>query len=216
VPVKSFARAKARLAPVLDATQRTKLVKAMLDDVLTGLRQVSGLAGIVVVSGDNEARAVASLHGVQAIDDPWEQGPNQAVLLALPVLRKRGADAMLVIPSDVPQLEAIELRPIVEALSEAPVALVPAARDGGTNLLGCAPIEAIAPCFGPESFMRHMEAARHARLKPRVFEVRSLSYDIDRAEDLREFEARHPTRTGAYLSELFGELRTLDQMAATR
>jgi 2-phospho-L-lactate guanylyltransferase len=216
VPVKSFARAKARLSPVLDATQRVELVRAMLCDVLAGLRQVDGLAGIVVVSGDPAAREVARAHGVASIDDPLEEGPNEAVLLALPVLRRWGADAMVVIPSDVPQLEASELRSILETLSGPLVALVPAARDGGTNLLGCAPLDAIAPCFGPGSFMRHMAAARSAGLDPRVFQTQSLLYDIDRPEDLREFCAPHPTRTGAYLRELFGQVRTPDRLATAQ
>jgi 2-phospho-L-lactate guanylyltransferase len=216
VPVKSFARAKARLGPVLDARQRVELVRAMLGDVLVGLRQVDGLAGIVVVSGDPAAREVARAHRVESIDDPLEEGPNEAVLLALPVLRRWGADAMAVIPSDVPQLEANGLQPIVEALSRPLVALVPAARDGGTNLLGCAPLDAIAPCFGPGSFMRHMAAANGAGLDPRVFETPSLLYDIDRPEDLREFAALHPTRTGAYLRELIGEVRTPDRLATAQ
>jgi 2-phospho-L-lactate guanylyltransferase len=202
VPAKSFARAKARLAPLLDADLRQELARAMLEDVLAALRQVDELSGILLVSGDASARDIAAAHGAKSIDDAIEEGPNAAIRLALPVLRDWQADAMVVIPCDIPGIEANELSRILRVLRDASVVLVRAARDGGTNLLGCSPIDAIEPCFGANSFARHVQAAKSAGLEPHIFAAQSLMYDIDRPEDVLQFRARHTTKTGAYLSGL--------------
>src|SRR3954453_11938441 len=151
VPVKSFARAKARLAGLLDRHQREQLARIMLEDVLTSLQKLGALSGILVVSGDDNAKEIARAHGASTVDDPLEEGPNAAMRLALPVLRDARADAMIVVPADVPQLDADELLPIVGTLSGASIALVRAARDGGTNLFGCSPVDLIQPWFGADS-----------------------------------------------------------------
>jgi 2-phospho-L-lactate guanylyltransferase len=193
---------KARLAPLLDGDQRQELARAMLEDVLAALRQVDELSGILLVSGDASARDIAAAHGGKSIDDPIEDGPNAAIRLAVPVLRDWQADAMVVIPCDIPGIEAAELSRILRVLRDASVVLVRAARDGGTNLLGCSPIDAIEPCFGGNSFARHVQATKSAGLEPHIFATQSLIYDIDRPEDVLQFRARHTTKTGAYLSGL--------------
>jgi 2-phospho-L-lactate guanylyltransferase len=203
VPVKSFARAKARLAPLLDSCQREELARAMLQDVLAALQTVAQLSGILVVSQDARAQQIARAHGARIVEHRLEEGPNAAIRLAMPLLREWRADAMVVVPSDVPQIEADELLPILQNLRGSAVALVPAARDGGTNLLGCSPIDVIEPCFGPQSFVKHVNAAKHLALEPAVFPARSLMHDIDRSQDISEFRARHATRTGACLSKWF-------------
>jgi 2-phospho-L-lactate guanylyltransferase len=174
----------------------------MLEDVLAALGQLDELSGILLVSGDGGARDIAAAHRAKSIDDPVEEGPNAAIRLALPVLRDWQAEAMVVIPCDIPGIEADELSRIAQALTNASVVLVRAARDGGTNLLGCSPIDAIEPCFGAHSFARHVQAAKSAGLEPHIFAAQSLIYDIDRPEDVLRFRALHPTKTGAYLSGL--------------
>ena len=213
VPVKSFARAKARLAPLFDHRQRAQLAGAMLEDVLTALRKVDELAGILVVSQDPGAKQIARAQGAAIQHDPVETGPNAAIRLALPLLWKARAEAMIVVPSDVPQIEAQELRPILQVLTVGSVALAPAARDGGTNLLGCSPIDRIAPCFGQNSFMQHMNSAKRAGVELRVFSSPSLIHDIDCPQDVRNFRARHRTRTEACLTEWIREGHVFDEAA---
>jgi 2-phospho-L-lactate guanylyltransferase len=213
VPVKSFCRAKARLAGLLDSAQREQLARAMLEDVLTGLRKLDGLAGILVVSADTEAQEIAHANGARAIDDPLENGPNAAIRLALPFLRDVQADAMMVVPSDVPQIEPDELLPVIRSLVAPSIALVAASRDGGTNLLGCSPVDLIHPRFGVNSFAKHANAARRAGLEPEVFACPSLIHDIDQPQDLSRFWARHQTKTGAYLTRWFGQAQMFDETA---
>jgi 2-phospho-L-lactate/phosphoenolpyruvate guanylyltransferase len=199
VPVKSFGRAKARLAPLLGPDQREELSRAMFEDVLAALRTLDRLAGILVISQDTRARQIARAAGALMVEDPLEQGPSAAIRLAMPALRDSRADAMIVVPSDVPQIKPDELLPVLESLQRVCVALVAAARDGGTNRLGCSPMDIMDPCFGPNSFAKHISAARRIGIEPQVFSCSSLRHDIDRPEDILDFCARQPTRTGAYL-----------------
>ncbi len=62
VPVKQLARAKQRLSGLLGPEQSRLLCDAMLDDVLAALTAARGLAGILVVSSDPAARALAMRH----------------------------------------------------------------------------------------------------------------------------------------------------------
>jgi 2-phospho-L-lactate guanylyltransferase len=211
VPVKSFARAKARLAGPLDSAQREQLARAMLEDVLTGFRKLDGLSGILVVSADTQAREIARAYGARTIDDPFESGPNEAIQLALPFLQEIRADAMIVVPSDVPQIEPDELLPIVQCLSASSVALVAALRDGGTNLLGCAPIDVICPCFGVNSFAKHVDEARRAGVEPNIVTCPSIMDDIDQPQDLSRFRARHRTKTGACLDRWSEETQMFNE-----
>lgn len=206
VPAKSFREAKTRLSPLLDAAQRAELASLMLADVLAALQQLDQLYGILVVTRDGRAKDIAGAYGARAIDDPLEQGPNAAIRLTVPVLRSCGASGMIVVPSDVPGIESEHIRPILQALHEPAVTLVSAARDGGTNLLGCAPIDAIMPRFGPDSFARHVDAARMAGMEPRIFAPASLAHDIDRPEDMRGFTARRATKTGGFIADVLARI----------
>jgi 2-phospho-L-lactate guanylyltransferase len=88
------------------------------------------------------------------------------------------------------------------------VALVPATRDGGTNLLACSPVDAISPSFGPNSFQRHCAAARRNGIVPTVLASEDAGLDIDRSEDLAAFlSVRSATRSRAFLAVLDIEAR---------
>ena len=60
VPVNNLEDAKQRLASVLSAGERHELCRAMLEDVLSALSQSRGLAGVMLVTRDREARAMAA------------------------------------------------------------------------------------------------------------------------------------------------------------
>jgi 2-phospho-L-lactate guanylyltransferase len=61
----------------------------------------------------------------------------------------------------------------------------------------------IPPLFGPQSFWRHREAARHAGIRAVVVSDSELEQDLDRPDDLVTFLSMNtPTRTHAFLSGL--------------
>jgi 2-phospho-L-lactate guanylyltransferase len=205
VPVKPFHAAKLRLSPVLDAAERAQLARAMLEDVL-GVLEAAGnvLAGVIVLTADEEAAAIARAHGAVVLAETDPTGLNAALALAVTHLSRNANAGMLVIPADLPHVSIEAVAQLVDLL-DAPrsVALVAAADDGGTNMLACRPANLIPPSFGPLSFVRHMQAAQRVGIAPRVFVAPTLGQDIDRPEDLATFLSLGTrTRTDTFLSTL--------------
>jgi 2-phospho-L-lactate guanylyltransferase len=205
VPVKRFLTAKNRLAPLLDSIERAELARMMLEDVLDALALCNDLlAGMIVVTADEDATLLARRRGAVIVADIAERGINAALELAVRYFSRMPDAGMIVIPSDIPQLSSSALAQTVAAISmPRSVAAIPATGDGGTNLLACRPANTISLCFGPRSFERHCRAARRAGIVPHIFAVPDLGLDIDRPEDLTAFlSLKTATRTHAFLSTL--------------
>ena len=201
VPVKLFADTKRRLMPLLAANERAGLARAMLDDVLSALVRVQSIAGILVITGDAEAAAMAQAAGATVVNDAENSGTSAAVSQAARHLSGTGRSGMLVVPADVPLISPEDIETIVAAHRTAPaVTLVPAGMDGGTNALACSPPAAIPFCFGDDSFHRHREAARAAGIEPQVLRIERIANDLDRPADLAAFLAQpSPTQTHSWL-----------------
>jgi 2-phospho-L-lactate guanylyltransferase len=137
VPVKRFDQAKQRLSGVLTAPRVAALAAAMLGDVLEQLSGTVGLAGVLVVTSDAKAAAIAESFGAIVLTDPADSGINDAVAHGVHKLGSLEASAAIILPSDIPFVTGAELSIVLAALGRAPVVLTPAARDGGTNILGC-------------------------------------------------------------------------------
>ncbi len=183
VPVKTFARAKQRLAAVLSAQERAALAEAMLYDVLDALAPVPQLEGIAVVTADPLAAQIAMSFGARHVPDAVESGVNEAVLQGLDAVRS-AKSAVTVIAADVPFATPTEIAAALGGLAHDPVLLAPAQADGGTNLLAQRRAGMIEPCFGERSFARHLEQARTRNLRCGVVKAAGLDHDIDRPGDL--------------------------------
>lgn len=203
VPVKRFAAAKSRLSSVLRQSERAELARAMVEDVLDVVSSDHGsLAGTLVVTSEQAAAEIARARGAAVMIDTRDEGINAAVRQALGELERSGGAGAVVVPSDIPQLTPQALMRATAAVATPNVlAIAAAARDGGTNLLGCRPTGAMPLNFGPCSFDRHRQAAREAGLSLKVLDVPELALDIDCPEDLEPFLALNTrTRTHALLS----------------
>ena len=132
VPVKNLKQAKQRLASVLDQAARTELAQAMLHDVLEVLASWQSRPDVAIVSCDSFALSLASTYGFEIIADHKNSGETDAIEIATRVCEMRGLDT-LVIPADIPLIQASELEEILrQAPSEGSV-LVPAGDRRGTN-----------------------------------------------------------------------------------
>ena len=208
VPVKPFARAKQRLGGTVRRSERARLARLMLEDVLDVLAACTALSGVVVVTGDPAAADIGRARGAVVRDDGGRD-LNAAVQAGAELLLQNGADGMIVVASDIPLLPPALIAQLADHVARPPaLALVPATRDGGTNLLALSPVRAIAPCFGPDSFARHCAAARHAGIDATVLASTEAGLDIDRPDDLVAFlSVPSATRSYAYLATLPIEAR---------
>src|SRR6478752_6264301 len=74
VPVKDTVQAKQRLAALLPAEQRQELALAMFEDVMAAISNVRELAGIVVVTVDSAAAAIATRNGARVMSEGAREG----------------------------------------------------------------------------------------------------------------------------------------------
>jgi 2-phospho-L-lactate guanylyltransferase len=202
VPVKLFARTKRRLMPLLSRDECEALARAMLEDVLFALTHTSTLAGVMVITGDAGAAALARAADASVIADAENAGMSAAVTKAAQHVAGMNGEGMLMVPADVPLITPADIETIVAAHGAAPsITLVPASADGGTNALACSPPGAVPFSFGDDSFRRHREAAWARGIQPEVLQLERIGCDIDRPADLANFLLHpSPTRTYAYLT----------------
>ncbi|HEY8582769.1 MAG TPA: 2-phospho-L-lactate guanylyltransferase [Capillimicrobium sp.] len=187
LPVKGFDRAKQRLREAVPDGPRAGLAEAMVADVLAALGCVQGLDGIVVVTAEPAAAALAAQAGAEVVADPAEAGQSAAAALGIARARERGAARVLLVPGDCPALDPAEVGRLLRA--EEAVVVVPDRHGTGTNALLLAPPDAIEPAFGAGSRARHEALAAAAGASCRVLALPSLAMDADTPEDLETLRA---------------------------
>ncbi len=174
VPVKAFAAAKVRLAPVLAAAERATLARTMAEAVLEAARPLPRY----VACEDREVARWATAMGAEVVWTP-ALGLNGAVTRGVEVLAGAGFGHVIVAHGDLPAATDLPRLSGFEG-----VTLVPDRRDDGTNV-ACVPSGAgFVFAYGPGSFARHRDEARRRGLELRVARVRELQWDVDVPEDL--------------------------------
>jgi 2-phospho-L-lactate guanylyltransferase len=189
VPVKSLRDGKSRLAPALDVEQRRAFVECLLARTLKRAAQFPGLEHTMVVSACNEARAHASACGATVIEERAPGGMNNALRQAQLALRNAGATRMLMVSSDLPLLQPEDLQCLAAALSAGAIAIAPDRARQGTNGIGLLAAMDFDFSFGPNSFQRHLEQARHLDVDSAIVERTGLAFDVDVPNDLAELRA---------------------------
>jgi 2-phospho-L-lactate guanylyltransferase len=163
------------------------------------------LAGIILITGDPNAAALAQAVGVRVIEDLEDSGMVPALTKAARQLAGEGRDGMLVVPADVPLVTAADIETLASMHRAAPsVTLVPAYGDGGTNALCCSPPAVMRLYFAEgDSFRKHQDEARASGIAPQILRLERIEQDIDRPADVAAF-LRHPsaTRSYAYLTDI--------------
>jgi 2-phospho-L-lactate guanylyltransferase len=190
LPVKSFGAAKQRLGGLIGQEARSALMRAMLSDVLSALAAVPSLDVVVVTA--NPLAVELSARGVAVLHDNREAGQSAAAGIGIGHAAAQGYERALLVPGDAPLLDPAEVTILLDRPEQ--ILLVPDRHGTGTNGVVMAPVDAIAPSFGPGSLARHEAAARDSGLTWAVDPVPSLVLDVDTPDDLeattRALEAR--------------------------
>lgn len=186
VPVKNLSGAKQRLAGILDQPSRTKLAQAMLHDVLTTLHGWKTRPQVAVVTGDPYAVMLATEYGFDIIADPDNPGETGAIEMATRVCVERGVESTLIIPADIPLIQAWELEEILKNAPATGSVLVPAADGRGTNAAFRRPADLFPLRFGNDSFKPHHAAAQAIGKPCVVLNLPGIAVDVDNPEDLEQ------------------------------
>ena len=209
VPIKSFENTKSRLKHLLSESERSELSRRMLHDVLDALLAAKGVAAISVVTPDHVVSAFAADLGADTITDQGTKDLAGAAAEAAHFLTDLGEEAMLLIPADVPLVQAQDIEAAISGHPPAPsLTLVEAGEDGGTNLLIASPPEIIPFRFGKNSFAKHVAEGEKAGIQVKTPKIDRLSLDIDRPEDLKILCKNGLSgRTAAFVTKLEKEGR---------
>jgi 2-phospho-L-lactate guanylyltransferase len=202
IPVKNLAAAKQRLAAVLDQPKRTELAQAMLHDVVAALAAWPRRPACALVTSDPFATELAEQYDFEIIADHTNPGETGAIEMATQLCVSRGIDWTLVVPADIPLIQASELDQVfAQAPAEGSV-LAPAADGRGTNAAFRRPANLFPLRFGNDSFKPHLAAAQATGKPCVVLQLPSIAIDVDNPEDLRQV-LTHPgeTRTQSLLRQ---------------
>lgn len=214
VPVKPFTEGKSRLAPTLPNPERARLSRQLFHHVMAQATATTILAGILVVSRDATVlQGLPTARFDRQIDskiDPridlvLETGHdlNQAVSQGRQVAVERGADAILVLPADLPHLQSIDIATLYAKGQEAEGVIIVPSTDNGTNALLLRPPHAINFAFGRNSFSHHCRAAQAVGVACLVHSAPHLAFDIDLPADLQQLnmDQAYTTYTSASLPQ---------------
>jgi len=182
VPVKNLANAKQRLSPALEQSIRTQLAQAMLHDVLEALSDYD----VSLVTSDSFATELASQYGFAVIRDEANRSETDAITMATEVCESRGIGTTLVIPADIPLIEAAEIRAVYDSAPVRGTVLVPSRDKRGTNAVLRRPTALFPLRFGNDSFMPHLTAAIATNASCVVLSQPGIGLDIDTPDDLEQ------------------------------
>jgi 2-phospho-L-lactate guanylyltransferase len=217
IPVKNLSNAKQRLGDVLDQSTRTELAHAMLSDVLQAVAEY-GREDVSLVTSDPFALEQASRHGFELIPDAANTSETDAIEMATRVCVARGIGCTLVIPGDIPLIEADDLATIFEHAPAHGSLLVPSSDKRGTNAVLRTPSDLFPLRFGNDSFQPHLQAAIATDTSSVVLSLARIGLDIDNAQDLRDLAVHAGNKRSQSLARKlgFGQIApAVDMMQST-
>ena len=184
IPVKNLANAKERLSAVLSPAQRRTLAEAMLQDVLSAVAAVNRHTCVAVVTSDPFAADLARHYQFEIIADPANLGESDAIAHATRYCIAQGEDSTLVIPGDIPLVQAADIEQVLQAAPPQGSVLVPGWDGRGSNAVLRRPADLFPLRFGNDSFQPHLRAAQATGRPCRVLQLPRLGLDVDNPTDL--------------------------------
>lgn len=141
---------------------------------------------MLAVCGSSEAAALAAEEGADVLLEHAPSGQNGAARAAIAAAVERGAEAVLVVSSDLPLVTADALTAVAEAAAGAGPSVVAAAATGrgGTNALYMRPPGAIGLFFGDDSLVKFERDAAERHVRFTIVERSDLALDLDEPSDL--------------------------------
>lgn len=205
LPVKDLSQAKQRLAATMSQDARTRLARAMLEDVFSAVARMPTRVPVFVVSSDAAALAAARARGWECLPESMQRSESHSVDAASRICAARGVTALLRLPIDIPLVRPADIEAVLASCPPAPAAvLVPSRSASGTNALLRTPPHLFPSHFGPGSLHKHLEEAGRLRAYARLLRNPRIEFDVDDAHDLRALSSRSDLgeNTAAALREL--------------
>ena len=191
VALKTLSQSKRRLSAVLNDEQRSGLVEAMAQDVLSCLMRHPEIDVVHVVCGEGWTRDVFP-EGPLVV---WQEaGSHEHGLIAAyeMVAARTGAERLLFIHADLPFLGQEDISAVIAASGDHHAVFSPDFTETGTNAVLRWRHQSLPLCFGEDSFARHQQAAKAAETRWRVVRASGVARDVDEPEDLDRLDGNDP------------------------
>lgn len=189
VLIKDFGSAKQRLQPALSPKARAALARR---NARLAVNAAAAGDHVLVVAGSERVAEAAQVWGADVLREPREEGQNMAAQRGIDRAIDSGADAVLLLASDLPLVTAEAVREVLDSavrLLPPVVIAVPAIGRGGTNALYMRPPGAIGLHFGDESMARFQDDADARGVELVIHHSDALALDLDEPSDLARLSA---------------------------
>ncbi|MEM3727239.1 MAG: 2-phospho-L-lactate guanylyltransferase [Candidatus Bathyarchaeia archaeon] len=187
IPVKELSKSKTRLSLILNPKERETLTLMMFKDVLNALHSSKRIKKIIVVSSDLAILKLYKRFGFKPLMETNEGNLNLALNEAIQFSLNEGAQAVLIMPSDIPLVKAEDIHALINNCSgKSSIIISPSKRMDGTNALLLHPPTILNVAYGENSFNIHVEKALKTKAQLKIIALPRIALDIDIIEDLRD------------------------------
>ena len=191
VALKALSQSKRRLSAVLNDEQRSDLVEAMAQDVLSCLMRHPEIDAVHVVCGEGWTRDVFP-EGPLVVWQEAESHDDGLIAAYEMVAARTGAERLLFIHADLPFLGQEDISAVISASLDHHAVFSPDFTETGTNAVLRWRHQSLPLCFGEDSFARHQKAAKAAETRWRVVRASGVARDVDEPEDLDRLDGNDP------------------------
>ena len=191
VALKALSQSKRRLSAVLNDEQRSDLVEAMAQDVLSCLMRHPEIDAVHVVCGEGWTRDVFP-EGPLVVWQEAESHDHGLIAAYEMVAARTGAERLLFIHADLPFLGQEDISAVIAASLDHHAVFSPDFTETGTNAVLRWRHQSLPLCFGNDSFARHQQAAKAAETQWRVVRASGVARDVDEPEDLDRLDGNDP------------------------
>ena len=191
VALKTLSKSKRRLSAVLNDEQRSDLVEAMAQDVLSCLMRHPEIDAVHVVCGEGWTRDVFP-EGPLVVWQEAESHDHGLIAAYEMVAARTGAERLLFIHADLPFLGQEDISAVIAASLDYHAVFSPDFTETGTNAVLRWRHQSLPLCFGNDSFARHQQAAKAAETRWRVVRASGVARDVDEPEDLDRLDGNDP------------------------
>jgi len=187
VPMKPLEEAKTRLSTILRPVEKRNLVLSLFIHTIVQLQECDKFDGIAVITADPVLAAVAEKMKIHVIKEAKPCDLNSSLNEALSYLKEYKVNGMMILPGDLPFLNARVLTDMVSEIeSHHTMMISPDHLLKGTNALYINPIDNLPFSYGDNSFTRHIQFARQMHYNVKIYLSDHIKVDIDSPEDFNQ------------------------------
>jgi 2-phospho-L-lactate guanylyltransferase len=183
IAIKERSRCKSRLTGVLSPAARIELARSMLAAVVSAARSARTVQHVIVVSPERDC-----VPGEVPVLADSGESLNGALTQAHRMLREFGCREVVILPADLPAVQAADIDALVGAGRRGGFAIAPDTAGSGTNALCLVSVQPYRFQFGPDSRRLHLEEATRVGLSPQVLHLAGLEFDVDSPADLERLD----------------------------